>query len=261
MLGYSLQAVRSVTRTADLDRPIGPRDPIIALRSQLEKTHAAQPDLGSLSSAMERTPEFELVRRWQDAARLAVQGEREIIALQHSLPTREQERVVLKDAADLVRGVALLDLRYKNVPGWTHLQKRGRLQSAADAVSQQLAEAHRDTSVDQLGWRPTPGIIDGPALPGLAGVLQAQHNAVVDLVHFPSALNLRHLLTAQADLSAQAAGLARAVGSPQTPVLEQRASLYRELVAASRSLGGQLGQGRNAALESAYAARREVFLT
>ena len=78
----------------------------------------------------------------------------------------------------------------------------------------------------------------------------------VGLSHFPSAFHLRHVLVAQADLSQQSARLAEAVGSPTAASFQERAALYRDLVVASRPVGGQLGSGQLAALESANAARR-----
>jgi hypothetical protein len=255
VLTYCLEAVRAVTPTATLDGNHRRRDPVLALRHRLEETHAAFPARQPLLTLVGRRPAFELVARWQDAARLAVQGEREIAALRHAALPPEQQRVILKDTADLVRGLVILDLRYRGVPGWTHLEGKGRLLAAAHAASSHFA-GELDLSVDHLGWRPAPGFIEGPALPGLAGVVQAQHNVAVDLAHFPSAPNLRHVLVAQADLSKQAAGVAQSLGSPTAETFEQRAILYRKLVVASRSLGGELGAGRVAAQESANAARR-----
>jgi hypothetical protein len=78
----------------------------------------------------------------------------------------------------------------------------------------------------------------------------------VHLSHFPSAYHLRHLLVAQAELAQQAARFARSVGSLTASIFEQRASLYRDLVVASRVVGGEIGDGRSAVLESANAARR-----
>jgi hypothetical protein len=49
------------------------------------------------------------------------------------------------------------------------------------------AEKPLDFSIDARGWRPTPIIITGPSLPGVAGAIQAQHNVLVDLGHFPNA--------------------------------------------------------------------------
>ena len=256
VLTYCLEAVRAVTPTADLDGKDRLRDAAVALRYQLEVGRAAMPADAQLSSLMMQRPQFELVSRWQDAARIAIEGEREIAAVGHQPLSREQQAQVLEDAADLVRGLVVLDIRYKNVPRWHFLEQKGRLLTAATAVSEEREASALDTSVDGLGWRPTPGTIEGPTLPGLAGVLQAQHNVAVDLSHFPSASNLRQILFAQADLSQQSAQLAGTVGSPTATSFQQRAGLYRDLVLASRTVGGQLGAGQLAAVASANAARR-----
>ena len=256
VLTFCLEAVRAATPTADLAGKERLRDPAIALRYQLDVAWAAVPADAQLSLLMTQRPHFELVSRWQDAARIAVEGEREIAAIRRQPLSREQQAQVLKDAADLVRGLVVLDVRYKNVPGWRFLEQKGSLMTAATAVSEGLEASTLDDSIDGLGWRPTPGIIEGPALPGLAGVLQAQHNVAVALSHFPSAFHLRHVLVAQADLSQQSARLAEAVGSSTAASFQERAALYRDLVVASRPVGGHLGFGQVAAVESANAARR-----
>lgn len=256
VLTYCVEAVRAVTPTADLDGKDRLRDPAVALRYQLEVAHTGTPTDLELASMMMKRQSFELVSRWQDAARIAIEGEREIAALRRQPVSREQQAQVLKDAANLVRGLLVLDIRYKNVPGWQFLKQKGRLLTAANAVSEGLETTDLDASVDHLGWRPTPGIIEGPGLPGLGGVLQAQHNVAVALSHFPSAFHLRHVLIAQADLSQQSARLAQTADSPRAASFQERAALYRDLLVASRPLGGQLGSGQVAAVESANAARR-----
>lgn len=258
VLTYCLEAVRAATPAADLDGKDRLRDPAVALRFQLEVAHAGTPAGVELSSLMSQRPSFELVSGWQDAARIAIEGEREIAAIRRQPLSREQQAQLLKDAADLTRGLVVLDIRYKNVPGWQFLEQKGRLMTAATACSEALAASGLDASVDGLGWRPIPGIIEGPALPGLAGVLQAQHNVTVALNHFPSAFHLRHVLVAQADLSQQSGRLAQRVESSTATSFQERAALYRDLVLASRPVGGQLGSGQLAALESASAARRMV---
>ena len=256
VLAYCLEAVRAATPTADLDGKDRLRDPAVALRYQLEIAHPGTPADVELSTLMRQRPSFELVSHWQGAAKLAIEGEREIAAIRRQPLSGDQQAQVLKDAADLVRGLVVLDIRYKNVPGWRFLEQKGRLLTAATAVSEGLEATDLDASVDHLGWRPTPGMIEGPALPGLAGVLQAQHNVAVALNHFPSAFHLRHVMVAQADLSQQSARLAKAVGSSTAGAFQERTMLYRDLVVASRQVGGELGSGQFAAVESADAARR-----
>ena len=138
VLTYCLEAVRAVTPTADLDGKDRLRDPAVALRHQLEVARAAMPADTQLSSLMMQRPHFELVSRWQDAARIAIEGEREIAAIRRQPLSREQQAQVLKDAADLARGLVVLDIRYKNVPGWRFLEQKGRLMTAATAVSERL---------------------------------------------------------------------------------------------------------------------------
>ena len=259
VLAYCLEAVRAVTPTADLDGKDRLRDPAVALRYQLEIAHPGTPADVELSTLMKQRPSFELVSHWQGAAKLAIEGEREIAAIRRQPLSGDQQAQVLKDAADLVRGLVVLDIRYKNVPGWRFLEQKGRLLTAATAVSEGLEATDLDASVDHLGWRPTPGMIEGPALPGLAGVLQAQHNVAVALNHFPSAFHLRHVLVAQADLSQQSARLAKAVESSTAGAFQERTMLYRDLVVASRQVGGELGSGQFAAVESANAASRMAF--
>jgi hypothetical protein len=256
VLAYCVEAVRAVTPTANLASKDRLRDPAVALRYQLEITHAAMPWGVHLSSLMMQRPGFELVSHWQDAARIAIEGEREIAAIRGEPLSREQQALVLKDASDLARGLVVLDIRYGNVPGWQFLEQKGRLMTAATAVAEGLGTTGLDPSVDGLGWRPTPGRIEGPALPGIAGAVQSQHNVAVDLSHFPSASKLRHVLVAQADVSKQAARLAEATEPSLAGRFTERANLYRELVRASRTVGGELGAGRDAALESGNAARR-----
>jgi hypothetical protein len=57
-------------------------------------------------------------------------------------------------------------------------------------------------------------------------------------------------------MSQQVARFARSVEIPSAYAFEERANLYRDLVTASRIVGGEIGDGRFAALESANAARR-----
>ena len=256
VLTYCLEAVRAVTPTADLDGEDRLHDPVVALRYQLEVAHSAISTDVRLASLMTQRPGFQLVAQWQDAARLAIEGEREIAAIRREPLSHEQQTVVRKDAADLARGLVVLDKRYGNIPGWRFLEQKGRLMSAATSLAEGLDALPLDTSVDGLGWRPRPGLVEGPAPPGLAGVLQAQHNVAVDLNHFPSAFHLRHVMVAQAELSQLSARFAEAAGSPTAGSCKERAMLYRNLVVASRSVGGRLGAGQIAATESANAARR-----
>ena len=254
---YCLHSIRTLTPTAKLSEKQRHREPAVDLRYRAERTDAAlrrQPV--ELSTLLAEPPAYELVGQWQEAARLAVQGEREIGILAHTALTLQQRDTILKDTADLLRGLVALDIRYQNVPGWQNLPDRGRLLDSAEGLATHLNTVHGDPSVDAIGWRPQPRLIEGPALPGMAGVLQAQHNVLADLSRIPTALHLRHVLIGQADLSHQAARLAGAFGSDSAEGFNERADTYKAMVEASRTFGGVLGAGHHAAGESRAAARR-----
>ena len=257
VLTYCLVTVRTAVPGKHPNTNERFRDPVVMLRHQLERSHAASPRDAALSDHLAGAPEFELVHKWQDLARLAVAGEREVtVGIRWSAMKPEQTRVVLKDTADLIRGLVDLDARYDNVPGWRCLKEKGRLGRAAEEVSVHAAEEQLDASVDSIGWHTPPGLIEGPPLPGIAGAVQAQHNVAIHLGRLPSAGHLRHVLVGQAVLSRQAAFVAEAAGSPLAAAFNDRFALYRELIQASRTVGGELGSGRDAAIESANAARR-----
>ena len=74
-----------------------------------------------------------------------------------------QRLTVVKDAAEIIRGLLVLDRRYGNIPGWEPLSGAGRLQRAAEACA--FIEA-ADYTVDRRGWRPPARTIDGPARAG-----------------------------------------------------------------------------------------------
>lgn len=254
---YCLHSIRTLTPAARLTVTERQRDPAVDLRHWTERTHAAlrrQPV--ELSTLLAEPAAYELVGRWQGAARSAVQGEREIDLLSHAPLTLQQRNTVLKDTADLLRGLVALDIRYKNVPGWQNLPDRGRLLDSAEHLATHLNSTPGAPSVDAIGWRPQPRLIEGPALPGMAGVLQAQHNVLADLSRIPTALHMRHVLVGQAELSHRAAQIAAAAGSPTAESFRERADTYKAMAEASRSFGGLLGAGHHAAGESRAAARR-----
>lgn len=254
---YCLHSIRTLTPAVRLTATERQRDPAVDLRHWTERTHATlQRQSVELSTLLAKPAAYELVGQWQEAARLAVQGEREIGLLGHTPLTLQQRHTVLKDTADLVRGLVALDIRYKNVPGWQNLPDRGRLLDSAERLATHLSSAPGDPSVDALGWRPQPRLIEGPALPGMAGVLQAQHNVLADLSRIPTALHLRHVLVGQAQMSHGAAQIAAATGSPTAEGFSERAETYKAMVEASRSFGGIVGAGHHAAGESRAAARR-----
>jgi hypothetical protein len=87
------------------------------------------------------------------------------------------------------RGLARPPVR--GVPGWEKLHNRGRLGRAAEACAAHAGCDEPDYTVDLLGWQAIPQPMDGPAMPGLAGGIQAQYNLLLHLNEFPDASSLR----------------------------------------------------------------------
>lgn len=205
-----------------------------------------------------RTPQLNvLVETWRRAACAAALGEHDFPAgVDATRLDANQSRAVLKDAADVVRGLVILDRRYGNVPDWEFFKNPGRLGQAADVCSVLAAAQEPDYSVDRHGWRPPPANISGPALPGIAGAVQAQHNMLIDLARFPNALNLRRIFRSQVEVTHQAGRHAIAAAPSLVEPFLDREQTYAMLAKASRNLGGLIGQGCGAAVEGQNAARR-----
>ena len=113
-----------------------------------------------------------------------------------------------------------------------------------------------DYSVDHKGWRPPPAIIDGGPLPGIGGVLQAEHNMLVHLASFPNALNLRRVMDGQRILSHEAARRAPNVAPELIEKWLEREQTYKKLIDETRDVGGLVGSGGPAAAEAANAVGR-----
>ncbi len=232
------------------------------LDAALPKTNSTT-DRPALSEALVRHPSA-YVAAWQDAACAVVMAEREPPV--NGVPlTGAQSAVVLADAAKLVRAVTILDQRLRRLPGWVSLRNPGRLLQAAESVTLALAGADTDHPVDYgvdvLGWRDRAlGVIDGPALPGLAGVAQAQHNTYIALGTLPTALNLRRVLATQLATSAHLRRVTDPVDARLGEQFADRYQTYDTLSQAARQVGGRLGDGARAALESQHAADRAAAL-
>lgn len=253
VLTWCQQALTSAGPALPHD-PASPAAPARELRRRLQVTmnnsSAGLPTMTDLT-----TPHpFALVDHWRRAARAAVFGEHDLAGeLSHGRLDVAQRTTLVSDAAEVVRGLLVLDYRYENVPGWEPLRQSGRLRNAAEACSYLAAD---DYSIDRRGWHPRAVAIDAPVRPGLAGVIQAQHNMLRGLARFPNALNLRRLLASQRELSSS---LATRV-APAHPELAEawlrRAATYTALQRASREIGGHVGAGSGAAAEAANAISR-----
>lgn len=237
------------------------RGPAGNLRYQLGLTlssiNVPLPDIDELATPHPNA----LVETWRHAAVASALGEHDFPGgVHHTRLDGSESRAVLKDAADFVRGLVLLDRRYKNVPGWQHLKNPGRLGQAAEACSQFASEEQPDYSVDTRGWRPAPAAITGAPIPGLLGVIQAQHNLLVDLSRFPNALNLRRILHSQTGMTHQAARHAESAAPELVERFRDRESTYKALLRSSRNLGGLIGAGGLAGAESRNAEQRLLSL-
>jgi hypothetical protein len=232
--------------------------PVTRLRDRLNETAAAITDEYPPMDQLATPHPNRLVETWRQAAKACVLAEIDLGPSGQRLGLDDSRaRVVLKDAADFIRGLVVLDQRYDNVPGWQHLKGVRRLDTAAHVASIFARWTEEGLDVDRRGWRPPPAAITGPALPGIAGVLQAQHNMLVDLCALPpTGMNLRRIFHSQTDVAHEAARHA-AHGAPELvePFLE-REQTYRQLHVAARNLGGRVGNGGPAAAESANAADR-----
>ena len=150
----------------------------------------------------------------------------------------------------------MLDKRYENIPGWIPIRERARLDRAGQVCAAFAGSDEPDHSVDQKGWRPPPATIDGGPLPGIGGVLQAEHNMLVHLAEFPTALNLRRVMDGQRILSHEAARHAPDVAPELIEKWLEREQTYKRLIDETRDVGGLVGSGGSAAAEAANAVGR-----
>ena len=233
------------------------RGPAEELRYRLKKSinfsNAGLPTMEDLASAQD----FPMVESWRQLGRAAVLGEHDFPGLMdYGRMSSAQCMTVLKDAAEVTRAVVVLDKRYENIPGWIPIRERGRLDRAAQVCAVFAGYDEPDYSVDHKGWRPTSATIDGGPLPGIGGVLQAEHNMLVHLARFPDALNLRRVMDGQRILSHEAARLAPDVGPELIEGWLEREQTYKRLIDETRNVGGLVGNGGPAAAEAANAVGR-----
>jgi hypothetical protein len=224
----------------------------LRLTRSINASNAGLPPMNELNTPQE----FPLVESWRQVARAAVLGEHDFSGLlSHGSLSTRQSMTILADAAEVTRALVVLDKRYEGIPGWIPIQVRGRLDRAAQ-ICGVFAECEPDYSVDGRGWRPPPATIEGGPLPGIGGVLQAEHNMLVHLSTFPNALNLRRVLNGQRILSHEAARLAPELAPELVEHWLEREQVYQKLLRETRILGGLVGDGGPAAAEAANAVGR-----
>lgn len=235
----------------DTRRPKPLEVPTVELARRLNQTMADVRGLPSLLTLAGAVDGSEHLRAWQAAGKAAVGAERELQTVLRTA-TPEQRWAAVKDAADTLRGLCVLDARYEPLDGWVPLPNRNELGIAAVAASALAAEGDVDYTIDtmtvhQRGRRPVTAA-------GLAGANQAQANLAVDLQRPPPARPLRQILLAQLRMSAAAAHLAEATDNPTRQHWNARADIYRQLVDASRDVDGLVGARPFAASSAARSA-------
>jgi len=253
LLTWCRQALDSAgaSRTETGGWPVGPE---VDLRRRLLRTIEASP-AGPPSMDDLTTPhEFPLVDAWRLASRAAVLGEHDLAGeLDDGRLDNDQRLTLLKDAAEIIRALTVLDRRYANVPGWELLNGGATLQRIAEACA--FIEA-ADYSIDRRGWRPPALTIDGPPHAGIGGVVQALHNLRIHLTRFPKAMNFRRILDSQRELSTVLATRLSAADPALAAPWSRRASTYAALHREARNMGGQIGAGGVAVAEAANAISR-----
>jgi len=257
-LAWCLHAVAAANPRINLEgttaRSRGPAEELrYRLKQSMNFSNAGLPPLNELSTQQE----FPMVENWRQVARAAVLGEHDFPGLMdYGRMSSAQCMTVLKDAAEVTRALVVLDKRYEKIPGWIPIRERGRLDRAAQVCAVFAGYDEPDYSVDHKGWRPPPATINGGPLPGIGGVLQAEHNMLVHLAQFPTALNLRRVLDGQRILSHEAARRAPNVAPELIEKWLEREQTYKRLIDETRDIGGLAGNGGSAAAEAANAVGR-----
>lgn len=257
-LAWCLHAVVAENPRINLERTTErSRGPAEELRYRITRSvNASNAGLPALNE-LTRRQEFPMVESWRQVARAAVLGEHDFGGLMdHGRLTPAQSSTVMKDVAEVARALVVLDKRYENIPGWIPIRERGRLDRAAHVCGVLAADGEPDYSVDHKGWRPPAATIEGGPLPGVGGVLQAEHNMLVHLASFPNALNLRRVMDGQRILSHEAARRAPNVAPELIEKWLEREQTYKKLIDETRDVGGLVGGGGPASAEAANAVGR-----
>lgn len=216
---------------------------------------------GAASSDLLTTPSDNvLVEHWRELARAAALAEHDTAPEVASRLSAAQAQALVGDVAAIAQALVILDKRYRNTPGWEQLAQSARLGWAALAASLDVSLNQPDYTVDDTGWRPKTKLIEGPAKPGILGVLQAEHNLGVRLKSMPNMTNLRLTVDSQRLLSARLAPFAARIDPGLAELWETRSATYSTIQRQLREVGGRLGAGGLAAAEGANAVTRLAAL-
>jgi len=258
VLVWCHQAVRAANPRINLDGTTGrTRGPAEELRYRLEASVKADPAALPTMEELVTEQRFEMVDLWRRAARACALGEHDFDAgVGYGRLSAAQCMTVIHDAAEVTRALVGLDRRYARIPGWQQLKDPGRLGRAAEVCAAYSGYGDPDYSVDRRGWKPPARLIEGPGLPGIGGVLQAQHNLLLHLIKFPDAQSLRVIIDSQRIVSLDAARRLDASDADLAVRWQRRAETYGRLVHQTRDVGGLYGNGGPAAGQGSVAAAR-----
>ena len=258
VLVWCHQAMRAANPRINLEGTSGrTRGPAEELRYRLEATirgsKTTLPTLDELAAEQS----FPLVESWRAAAHACALGEHDFDAgVGYGRLSDAQCLTIVHDVAEVTRALVGLDRRYANIPGWQPLKEPGRLGRAAEVCAAYSGYGDPDYTVDNRGWKPPPQPIEGPGLPGIPGVLQAQHNLLIHLGKFPDAPSLRVVIDSQRVVSLQAAKRLGQTDPALAARWQRRGEVYGRLVHETRDIGGMVGNGGPAAGQGSVAAVR-----
>lgn len=197
-----------------------------------------------------------LVEHWRQAARASALAEGDIGQMALKGITSQQAAGLVGDVAAITQAVVVLDRRYHRVPGWKTFDQGAALGWTALAAALDVNLKSHDYSLDTTGWQPRVRPMRGRAPSGLLGVLQAEHNVLAGLSHFPHALRLRMIVDSQRVLSARLSTLAGQADPADAQFWDARFCTYAEIQRQLRDIGGIRGGGERAAAEAAHVVAR-----
>ena len=228
------------------------RDLARELARARESSSVTPAGLEQLATRHENT----LVEHWRQVARAAALAEGDLDQMSRQSITTSQAAGVVSDVSAITQALVVLDRRYRRVPGWTHLEQGANLGWAALAAALDVNMTVPDHSLDTAGWQPRVRPMRGRVPAGLLGVLQAEHNVLAGLNHFPHALRLRLVVDSQRVLSARLSPLVRRTEPAQVQFWDERAGTYAQIQRQLRDIGGISGGGARAATEAANVVAR-----
>ncbi|QAY71614.1 hypothetical protein [Xylanimonas protaetiae] len=214
----------------------------------------AGPSTGELGTR-QRIPVLEA---WRRAAVAAVVGaERDALGMDDRLDVGHR-LVLARDVADVALAIAILDHRYRQVPGWVpadgpvHDERRDYRDSAAIVAAWAGAQApYEGYAVDRFGWRPAarPGPTDQRD-PG-ERALAALRNAAIYLGReMPSARAMTRILELTRQTTVHTRRLVGSLEYSPGLVLFGRGLVLAEMVKLfEERIGGRVGGGCHAVAE------------